>query len=129
MMIEILAAGVTNSPFAPAAARAMAELKGPLPPGGSPTVNGELIIALDPSKFGLDYGAPGFGEYVESFLKVVLASQGESGRLPGDRRHKLRLETEKREGVVYVNAQLLGDIEKVAEQMGLPIQRHQVHKK
>lgn len=60
---------------------------------GGPPVGGELIIALDPARFG---DPDGFAAHAELLFGRMLADQGV--RLPGDRRHKAREVTAK-EGI------------------------------
>jgi len=60
---------------------------------GGPPIGGELIMALDPTRFG---DAEGFAAHAELLFERMLADEGV--RLPGDRRHKAR-ETTAREGI------------------------------
>ncbi|UUX48449.1 Ldh family oxidoreductase [Nisaea acidiphila] len=60
---------------------------------GGPPVGGELIIALDPARFG---DAAGFAAHADLLFGRMLADEGV--RLPGDRRRKAR-ETTARDGI------------------------------
>ncbi len=73
--------------------------------GGSPK-GGELILALDPAKFG---DPEGFMDHGEKLFEAILAQEGT--RLPGERRIKGR-ETTAREGI-SVPASLHEDILKL----------------
>jgi len=110
LLVEVLAAGLTKSPFAPEAREALEELKrttgDDMPLGDSPTINGELVIALDPACFfasdlsesTTEGGGRGgrdsaltereregrlldFSSRVESFLDLLLASGATEGQM------------------------------------------------
>lgn len=103
MMIELLAAGVSNSPFASEAAVQLESHLGALPSGGMPTTNGELIIALYPSRFGLGNT---FGQQVEAFLTSISDSDSAAAstiRLPGERRHSNRAAAISNGGIIMVD--------------------------
>ena len=60
---------------------------------GGPPAGGELIIALDPARFG---DGAGFAAHADLLFERMLSDDGV--RLPGDRRRKARLKTAK-EGI------------------------------
>ncbi|WP_193171893.1 Ldh family oxidoreductase [Nisaea nitritireducens] len=60
---------------------------------GGPPVGGELIIALDPARFG---DGEGFAAHADLLFERILSDEGV--RLPGDRRRKAR-ETTARDGI------------------------------
>ncbi|HVT55826.1 MAG TPA: Ldh family oxidoreductase, partial [Xanthobacteraceae bacterium] len=95
LMVELLAAGLTNANYA-ADASSFLDAKG-LPPG-----TGQLLIAFDPSAFG--------GEGVLLHFAALAGSiESQSGaRLPGARRLALR-EKAKRDGITISDA-LLAEI-------------------
>jgi delta1-piperideine-2-carboxylate reductase len=126
LMVELLAAGLSGSPYAGAATTALAVLNAagapPLPPGGTPTEHGELVLVLDPSRFGSlaggggeggGEGNAGFAGRVEALLAAVLGS-GDGVRLPGERRLEQRARTAARGGFVDVPADLLARVEACA---------------
>ncbi len=78
LMVELLAAGLLGQPFSFEAAENDNR-------DGGPPRGGELIIALDPTRFG---DASGWRAHCESFFERLLALEGV--RLPGSRRHALR---------------------------------------
>jgi LDH2 family malate/lactate/ureidoglycolate dehydrogenase len=87
----------------------------PLPLGGMPTEQGELIIALDPACLGVAGGGlAGFEERVEGLLASVASSMGDNARLPGERRQAQRAKTAARGGLVDVKAELLATVERAA---------------
>jgi (2R)-3-sulfolactate dehydrogenase (NADP+) len=93
LMVELLAAGVTNANFA-ADASSFLDAKGP-PPG-----TGQLLIAFDPA---------GFGGSLDHFAVLAASIETQPGaRLPGARRLAARAKA-KREGVTVTDA-LLADI-------------------
>jgi (2R)-3-sulfolactate dehydrogenase (NADP+) len=93
LMVELLAAGLTNANFA-ADASSFLDAKGP-PPG-----TGQLLIALDPGAF---------GGTLDHFAALAASIETQPGaRLPGARRLAAR-EKAKREGVVVTDA-LLAEI-------------------
>ena len=144
LMVELLAGVATNSPLAVEAAEELEGMAltaldaeaGGLPPGGVPTVNGELIIAVDPTVLfggggggGGDGGSGGSGggawtseaftDRVEVLLRAVQASAADPSdegalRLPSDRRYAQRLKTLERGGEVDLDAKLFSDIESAA---------------
>ena len=83
LMVELLAGGLTGSPFAFEAADAHA------PDYQGPTLNGELIMAINPALLGATPEA--VTERCEEMFGHVLSEEGT--RLPGDRRRRLRGET------------------------------------
>jgi len=99
LMIELLAGALIGEVFSPESGRSG-------PADGGPPVGGELIIALDPERF----GAGTWGERVESFLAEMLEQPGV--RLPGAHRHLNRAETG--ETGVYVPRALLAEIRDLA---------------
>ena len=102
LMVELLAAGLTGSPFSFEAAASH-------PPGyQGPTKHGELIVAIDPARFaGADEdGAAAGASAAEDARGDAIAARCEAMfgfvlsepepakvRLPGDRRHAMRLKT------------------------------------
>ncbi|MDP7548545.1 MAG: Ldh family oxidoreductase [Alphaproteobacteria bacterium] len=78
MMIELLAAGLLGENFA-------YEASEQTPNDGGPGRGGELIIAMDPARFG---DAAGWLAHSEQFFEKMLAQDGV--RLPGARRHANR---------------------------------------
>jgi len=78
MMIELLAAGLLGENFA-------FEASEQTPNDGGPGRGGELMIAMDPARFG---DAVGWLAHSEQFFERMLAQDGV--RLPGDRRHANR---------------------------------------
>jgi len=117
LMVELMAAACTGSPFATevslnSQAEAGAQTPPPRPAGDFPTVNGELILALDPeqfSKFGNEFPG-GFRARVESFLTGLVSDsiglQGNALRLPSDRRYAQRRKTMARNGAIEVDSAL-----------------------
>jgi delta1-piperideine-2-carboxylate reductase len=86
MMVELLAGALIGDRLS---FEAEAEDNG----DGGPPVGGELIIALDPARFG---DAGGFAAHADLLFERMLADEGV--RLPGDRRRKAR-ETTARDGI------------------------------
>ncbi len=84
LMIELLAAGLIGQPFSPEIRRAANF-------DGGPEQGGELIIAIDPDRFG---DAEGWRAHAEAFFGEMLAEPGV--RLPGARRiaNRARSQTE-----------------------------------
>ncbi|MCL5777461.1 Ldh family oxidoreductase [Limibaculum sp. FT325] len=80
LMIELLAGALIGEVFSYEAGQ-----RGPK--DGGPPVGGELILALDPDRF----GAGAWRDRVENLLAEMLAQPGV--RLPGARRHRNRRET------------------------------------
>ena len=139
LMVEVLAAACTHSPSSLAASAGLAATLAaaasttlpPPPPGGTPTVNGELIFAMDPSRFGLgaldtpSASSASVADHVEAILAGVLGSLGPGApsRLPGDRRHAARAATEARGGLVNVNKELWEIVQDLAALRGSPVRR------
>jgi delta1-piperideine-2-carboxylate reductase len=96
LMIELLAAGLVGEAFSYESAE-RDKGRGDVMPGG------ELILALDPARFG---DAAGWLAHSEAFFDRLTALEGV--RLPADRR-RVNRERNLREGV-RVNAKLLADI-------------------
>ncbi len=93
LMVELLAAGLTNANFA-------ADASSFLDARGSPPGTGQLLIAFDPAAFG---GRP------DHFAALAASIEAQPGaRLPGARRLALR-EKARREGVMIADA-LLAEI-------------------
>ena len=129
LMVELLAGVATNSPIAVEAAAelhryaaaedessppSLSSVSSPLPLGGCPTVNGELIIALDPTAlFGSN--SQDFTDRVEALLCAVLSASPSEIRLPADRRYENRRRAHHRGGKVDVDASLFTDIERKAD--------------
>ena len=112
LLVELLAAAATSSPGAVAASKDLAsDLAGKpnAPPGGCPSVNGELVLALDPARFGWGTEGDLFGARVEAILEAVVGS-GAAGelRLPGERRLAHRAAAK---GAVEVDVGLLHAVE------------------
>jgi delta1-piperideine-2-carboxylate reductase len=84
LMVEIMAAGLTNSNFAHEAA---AEPR----PDGGPANCGEFVIAIDPGRMYGEAGSAAFLERVEGLFGKVLEQEGT--RLPSDRRYAARRRT------------------------------------
>ncbi|MEE9336011.1 MAG: Ldh family oxidoreductase [Granulosicoccaceae bacterium] len=80
MMVELLAAGLTSETFS-------FEAKESDNNDGAPPKGGEMIIALSPQLIAGD----GWEEHVELFMDRLTSLEGV--RLPGERRHKNRLDT------------------------------------
>lgn len=80
LMIELLAGALIGEVFSYESAR-----RGP--DDGGPPVGGELVLALDPERF----GAGAWRDRVEDFLAEMMQQPGI--RLPGARRHRSRAET------------------------------------
>jgi (2R)-3-sulfolactate dehydrogenase (NADP+) len=98
LMVELLAAGLTNANFA-ADASSFLDAKGP-PPG-----TGQLLIAFDPAAF---------GGTLDHFAALAASIEAQPGaRLPGARRLAARTKAE-REGITVTDA-LLAEIAKVTE--------------
>lgn len=112
LMVELLAGALTQSPLAVEAMRAQALEDEDLPPGGAPTENGEIIIAMDPSAIGL--GTLGdFTSRVELLIDLIKQDPGGPDlRLPSERRYRNRAETLARGGVVHVPEYLFSAIAK-----------------
>ncbi len=96
LMVELLAAGLTNSNYA-ADASSFLDAKGP-PPG-----TGQLLIAIDPQAIGGDSVTTHFAELANS------VSSQPGARLPGARRFALRRQAEE-EGIALPDA-LMAEIE------------------
>ena len=86
LMIDMLAAGLIGQPFSP-------EIEANSNGDGGPEGGGELIIAINPDRFG---DAEGWRAHCETFFAEMLSQDGV--RLPGDRRYAYR-ETTLAEGV------------------------------
>lgn len=80
LMIELLAAGLLGENFAYETSEQFAD-------DGGPGRGGELIIAMDPARFG---DAAGWQAHAEAFFARMTAEDGV--RLPGQRRHRVRPE-------------------------------------
>ena len=80
MMIELMACGLIGDLFSYETAL---EDNG----DGGPARGGELIIAMDPRRF----GAENYLEHTDKFFSELTSQPGL--RLPGDRRYKTRAET------------------------------------
>ncbi|MBT6093560.1 MAG: Ldh family oxidoreductase [Rhodospirillaceae bacterium] len=78
LMIEMLVAGLIGQPFSP-------EISAASNGDGGPERGGQIIIALDPDRFG---DKEGWREHCETFFAEMLSQDGV--RLPGDRRHARR---------------------------------------
>jgi delta1-piperideine-2-carboxylate reductase len=81
MMVELLVGGLIGDAFSFESAAADNR-------DGGPSVGGELIIAMDPARFG---DADGFLDHSERLFERIKAQPGT--RLPSERRFKLRTET------------------------------------
>ncbi len=84
-MVEVLAAAVTGANYSFMAS----SFTGPT---GGPPATGQMIIALDPTRFGAGYGA-----HIAQLVEAIEGQDG--GRLPGAKRLAARSKAE-REGVV-----------------------------
>ena len=93
MMVELLAAGLTSEQFS---FEARENDNG----DGGPPRGGEMVIGLSPDLIAGD----GWQEHVERFMDRLRALEGV--RIPGERRHKNRLDTGPRE----INATLIETI-------------------
>jgi len=93
LMVELMAAGLTGSPFADEQC-----VPDGSPPGGVPTRQGECSIVIDPSAFGWKPDA------TEAYLRR-LTDSGSSVRLGGDRRRQKR-EVSMSSGSVNLNRDL-----------------------
>lgn len=78
LMVDLLAAGLIGQPFSPEIARAANN-------DGGPERGGELIIAMDPDRFG---NAEGWASHAEAFFTDMCSEP--DVRLPGQRRHAAR---------------------------------------
>ncbi len=78
LMVEMLAAGLIGQPFSP-------EISAASNNDGGPELGGQVIIALDPDRFG---DKEGWRDHCESFFEEMLSQDGV--RLPGQRRHAQR---------------------------------------
>jgi (2R)-3-sulfolactate dehydrogenase (NADP+) len=98
LMVELLAAGLTNANYA-------ADASSFLDAKGSPPGTGQLLIAFDPAAFG--------GESVLQHFAVLAGSiESQSGaRIPGARRLALR-EKAKKDGI-NVGETLLAEIKAI----------------
>ena len=136
LMVELLAGAATKSPLAPEAAVELEQMalsaldtrEAGLPAGGAPTVNGELVIAIDPAMLGFPGGSAQepfhFVDRVEVLLRAIQASatmeeigqgsQGSGLRLPADRRQAQRQRTIQRGGKVDVDAGVFAEVEEKA---------------
>merc|ERR1719336_2752608 len=74
LMVELLAAGLTGATTS--ADTAVPPEAGH--PGGAPTANGELILALDPSR------CPGGAEHAERIFQCIAAEAEHGARLPSE---------------------------------------------
>jgi delta1-piperideine-2-carboxylate reductase len=99
MMVELLASGLLGQPFSYEAA--IEDNKDGGPPRG-----GELMIALDPARFG---DADNWQAHCEKFFTELSGLEGT--RLPGSRRHRNRAENQR--GGVSVLASLVKKIEEL----------------
>lgn len=81
MMIELLAGGLIGSVFSFEAGRQDNQ-------DGGPPIGGEIIIAMDPARFG---DAENWAAHCEQLFAAATAMDGV--RLPGQRRRRARLET------------------------------------
>lgn len=128
LMVELLAGALTSSPFSIDSLDAPAPRE-PLPPGDSPTLQGEFILAVDPGRLGLG-STDDFSERAERLLghiKGQTPSPGSDLRLPSERRYRNRLATQERGGVVRVPGPLLDSVLDAAaggEDAGFHIDRH-----
>ena len=100
LMVELLAGGLLGEAFSDEAAQRDNR-------DGGPPQGGELIIALDPAKFG---NGEGWRDHSNQYLERLAALEGV--RLPGDRRRTNR-ERIAQEGVAVPQA-LLDEISKLA---------------
>ena len=80
MMVELLAAGLLGEQFS---FEAKANDNG----DGGPPRGGEFILAMDPARI----AGPGWEDHCETFFEQLTGLDGT--RLPGERRHKKRLDT------------------------------------
>jgi delta1-piperideine-2-carboxylate reductase len=81
MMVELLAGGLIGSVFSYEAGRLDNK-------DGGPPIGGEIVIAMDPARFG---DAERWADHCEALFAEATAMDGV--RLPGQRRRKARLET------------------------------------
>lgn len=102
LMVDLLAAGLIGQPFSPEIRRAANF-------DGGPESGGELIIAMDPDRFG---DTAGWRAHAEAFFAEMLAEPGV--RLPGQRRIANR-EKSLRDGV-HLPAQLHAKIVEMSGQ-------------
>ena len=93
LMVELLAAGVTGENFS-------YEAKENDNGDGGPPQGGEIIIALSPEII----GGSGWSKHVKDFYSRLSSIKG--ARIPGERRHKNRLDTGPRE----INTNLVNSI-------------------
>ena len=82
MMVELLASGLLGQPFSYEAAQEDNK-------DGGPPRGGELMIALDPARFG---DAENWQAHCEAFFAELGGLEGT--RLPGERRHRNRIENQ-----------------------------------
>ena len=101
LMVELLAAGLTGESFS---YEARERDNG----DGGPPRGGELVIALSPQKI----AGEGWAEHVEAFMKRLTGLDGV--RVPGERRHKNRLD----KGPRAINAGLVRSIQELLEPAG-----------
>lgn len=81
MMVELLAGGLIGSVFSYEAGRLDNK-------DGGPPIGGEIVIAMDPARFG---DAERWADHCEALFAEATAMDGV--RLPGQRRRQARLET------------------------------------
>ena len=80
LMVDVLSAGLTGANFSMEAAGLLDNI------GGPPGV-GQLFVAFDPARFGVD----NFTDRIETYASAIVSEEGV--RLPGDRRHQSTRET------------------------------------
>jgi len=110
LMVELLAGALTGSPLAVEAMQLQASEDTHLPPGGAPTENGEVIIAMDPTALG--FGTlEAFASRVEILVHMVKQDPSAGHlRLPSERRFKNRAETSGRGDLVDIPEALYHEI-------------------
>jgi len=99
LMVELLAAGLTGGTLS--ADTAVPPEAGH--PGGAPTANGELIIAMDPGRFAGD------GLRAERVFELIAAEADGGARLPSARRFAARARTP--EAGIWVPREIYATIE------------------